>query len=444
MKFLAILKDSLREALDTKVFYVMVGFSLLLVLFVGSIGYRPVSVEEEAHSITDRMTWIFQRFGARQNLGAPPTWNIKDFERTQPNAAPWETGYRFALTVDFELQNDAEQARQVQKLSMQQIQDMLRNQFSYLKNLKVVDAKPKEAKEVRYLVTVEGSKTASADAWPNYPVFFFFVPIRFLQFPVGEFVRFWESWIVNWIGAAIALLISTIITAFFIPNMLRKGTVDMLVVKPISRPVLLLYKYVGGLTFMFLNTVVAIVGIWLMLGLRTNLWGTGFLLSIFVLTFQFALYYAVSTLFAVLTRSPIVSILMTCLFWFVFAFIIDYGYTFVDSTRKFNDIQGVQVDVADVAEEERRANTRMSEKPFSPAVYATADAIHLVVPHLKDLDKLTDKWILDDVALPDSTQRKVADKAYAGFRWTEAISVTSLYIAALLAVSCWLFARKDY
>ena len=37
MKFLAILKDSLREALDTWVFYVMMGFSLLAILFIGSI-----------------------------------------------------------------------------------------------------------------------------------------------------------------------------------------------------------------------------------------------------------------------------------------------------------------------------------------------------------------------------------------------------------------------
>lgn len=443
MKFLAILKDSLREALDTKVFYVMVGFSLLVVLFVGSIGYQPVSVEEEAHRVTDQMTWLFQHFGAKQNLGSVQRWDVKDFEKTKPNAAPWQTGYRFALTVDFDLQSDAEQARQVQKLSIPQIQEMLRGHFAYLKSIKVVDAKSKDAKEVRYLVTAEGSKTGSADDWPNYPVFLFVAPVRLWQFPIGGYVRFWESYLINWIGAAIALLISTIVTAFFIPNMLRKGTVDMLVVKPISRPALLMYKYIGGLTFMFLNTVVAVGGIWFMLGLRTNLWGTGFLLSIFVLTFQFALYYAVSTFFAVLTRSPIVSILMTCLFWFVCAVIIGYGYSLVDMSRRFSDIMdNMQVDVAD---EEGPAKARIAEKkPLPDAVYATADVLHFIAPHLKDLDTLTDKWILDDVTPPDSPQRKGADKAYAGFHWTEAISVTSFYIVVLLALSCWWFARKDY
>ena len=52
-----------------------------------------------------------------------------------------------------------------------------------------------------------------------------------------------------------------------------------------------------------------------MLGFRSGLWGTGFLLTIFVLTSQFAIFYAVSTLLAVLTRSPIVCILGTIMTW---------------------------------------------------------------------------------------------------------------------------------
>jgi ABC-type transport system involved in multi-copper enzyme maturation permease subunit len=441
MNFLAILKDSLREALDTKVFYVMVGFSLLVVLLVGSIGYRPISVEDDARRLTEQMTWVLENFAANQNLGAAPRWDVKDFEQTQPNAAPWQSGYRFALTVDFAQEQGAKQARLIQERSAADIQQALRAQFKYLKGLKVEVDKPRDPSEIRYLVTAEGSTVSRGQDWPHHPVFLFVLPIRMWRFPIGGYVQFWESWIINWIGAAVALLISIVITAFFIPNMLRKGTVDLLIVKPISRPALLLYKYVGGLLFMFLNTVVAVVGIWLVLGLRTNVWGTGFLLGIFVLTFQFALYYAVSTLFAVLSRSPIVAILMTFLFWFVFTFLVGYGYYFVDGSRKIHDIVEAQ---AEAEGREIPSKERMPEKIFPDAVYTTADVIHFVTPHLKDLDTLTDKWVLEDVTPFDSPQRKAAEKAYAGFRWTEAVSVTSLYIAALLAVSCWWFARKDY
>ncbi len=441
MKFLAILKDSLREALDTKVFYVMVGFSLLVVLFVGSIGYRPVSVEEEARRLTEQMTWIVGHFGEQPQLDTPPLWDVKDFEQTQPDVPPWQTGYRFALTIEFAQAQQAQQFRQMQKVSLNGIQQSLRGHFTYLKNLQVDAAASKDPKEVRYLVTAEGSTASRLQDWPHYPVFLFVLPMRIWRSSLGGFVQFWESYLINAIGAAVTLLISTIITAFFIPNMLRKGTVDLLLVKPISRPVLLLHKYIGGLIFIFLNTVVAVVGIWLVLGLRTNMWGTGFLLSIFVLTFQFALYYAVSTLFAVLSRSPIVAILMTCLFWFVFAFLIGFGYHLVDGSRKLRDVVAIQ---AEAHGQEMPSKEMMPEKLFPEAVYTTADIVHFVTPHLKDLDKLTDKWILDDVTPPDSLQRKAADKAYAGFRWIEAITVTSVYIVALLGLSCWWFSRRDY
>ena len=42
MKFLAMLKDSLREAIDAKVFYVMVALSLLLILFVLTTSFKPL------------------------------------------------------------------------------------------------------------------------------------------------------------------------------------------------------------------------------------------------------------------------------------------------------------------------------------------------------------------------------------------------------------------
>src|SRR5262245_58254905 len=41
MKFLAVLKDSLREAVDTKVFYVMVGLSVLVTLLTATMTFTP-------------------------------------------------------------------------------------------------------------------------------------------------------------------------------------------------------------------------------------------------------------------------------------------------------------------------------------------------------------------------------------------------------------------
>src|SRR5436189_298975 len=83
------------------------------------------------------------------------------------------------------------------------------------------------------------------------------------------------------------------ITAFFIPEMLRKGTIDMLLAKPIHRATLLVCKDVGGLTFVLLSSAIAIGGVWLVLGLRSGIWSPQFLLVIPITTFFFAILYSV-------------------------------------------------------------------------------------------------------------------------------------------------------
>ena len=105
----------------------------------------------------------------------------------------------------------------------------------------------------------------------------------------------------RWVGHCSS---AVVLTAFFMPNMLRKGTVDLLLVKPIHRFALLLYKYVGGLTFIFLNTAFAMGGVWLVIGLRSGIWAQGFSCMILVFTFYFAILYAVSALFGGADAQP--------------------------------------------------------------------------------------------------------------------------------------------
>ena len=54
------------------------------------------------------------------------------------------------------------------------------------------------------------------------------------RFSLGYMVYWIENRLINGFGAWIGILLGVIVTSFFIPNMLRKGTVDMLIVKPIT------------------------------------------------------------------------------------------------------------------------------------------------------------------------------------------------------------------
>jgi len=62
-------EDSLR-AIDSKVFYVMVGLSGLLVLLVGSISFRPVPAEEGSPPHPDQQAFFMPFQESRPRLPA--------------------------------------------------------------------------------------------------------------------------------------------------------------------------------------------------------------------------------------------------------------------------------------------------------------------------------------------------------------------------------------
>src|SRR5207248_9846741 len=101
--------------------------------------------------------------------------------------------------------------------------------------------------------------------WPHAIYVFFGAVPPLKHIPLGQALKTIQDNIVNGIGAAVTLMLSVVITAFFVPNLLRKGSVDLLISKPIGRSVLLIYKYVGGLTFIFLLSCFTIGGLWLIM-----------------------------------------------------------------------------------------------------------------------------------------------------------------------------------
>ena len=436
MKFVAILKDSVREAMDSKVFYVMIGLSALTVLFVASISYQPVSVENDLTRMTQSLTFLM----ARQSHGMPAlSIRIEDFKQTNdtPSDEPWLADYRFRIVWEFPEELGPDKfPKEARRELVKSTRDMMRQGFSYLNDVEVTEDDKSSSKTVALIIQSHGSSASSKSGWLHEPRILFAIPVSFIRMPLGDLVNIIETSLVNTFGAGIALLLSTIITAFFIPNMLRKGSVDLLLVKPVHRATLLLYKFVGGLSFIFLNTVFIVAGIWLVVGLRSGLWSLGFLLSILVITYQFAVYYSISTLFGVLTRSPIVSILVTCFAWFIF-WLIGTGYGVVDATRLMTDPQAAH----DIG---LAQGQQLTEKPFPDWVYTTADVLHFATPRMKDLDGLSARWITRDLLPPTSLSRKQADTIYRSIKWTETLSVTSAYILVFLGLSCLWFGHRDY
>jgi ABC-type transport system involved in multi-copper enzyme maturation permease subunit len=420
------LKDSLRETIDSKIFYVMVGISVLFTLIVLSVKFRMVSAEEQFRRATAQMTAIVGLF-AQEGHGKGMRFDIEDFRQTNDAKEPWEGNYQFVYLIEYPDEKTAEQFKKQREFTLEGVKD----QYSHVEWIDKVEVKQLDTKptESRFLISTEGTRVKDRRGWVYEPSLFFgALPMPIFMGRLGRMVEFIADDLIGSFGAAIAMLISVVLTAFFIPNMLRKGTIDLLLAKPMHRVTLLVYKYIGGLAFMFLNTAVIMVGIWVALGLRTDLWVNGLLLCIFIFTFQFAIFYAVSTLMAVLTRSAIVAILLSVFTWAVL-FVVGWGFQIIDSLRpeKLKD-QGPQ------AEQFRLPNW----------AYVTADVIHFVTPHYKDMDVLTTKLIRSDLMDPSTPERKAIEKRSESINWKESLFVTCTFIVAVVGLSCFWFATRDY
>lgn len=102
----------------------------------------------------------------------------------------------------------------------------------------------------------------------------------------------------------------------FIPSMLEKGNIDLLLSKPVSRTTIIIAKFLGGVLLIFLSLVYLIGIVWLILSSKSGFWHFPFLYSILWLTLSFAVIYALIILIGLVSQSTILSIIIS--FFLVF------------------------------------------------------------------------------------------------------------------------------
>src|SRR5665213_1966984 len=89
------------------------------------------------------------------------------------------------------------------------------------------------------------------------------------------------------------IALSVFASAGLVAALFEPGRIELLLSKPVSRTRLLLGRYVGNLVVVAANIVYLTVGSWLIFGIKTGLWGAGYLLSSVFTIFVFAVLLAV-------------------------------------------------------------------------------------------------------------------------------------------------------
>jgi ABC-type transport system involved in multi-copper enzyme maturation permease subunit len=161
------------------------------------------------------------------------------------------------------------------------------------------------------------------------------------------------------------------------------------------------------------------LGSWLILGLRSGVWSTGYLLAIPLLVFFFAALYTVSVLIGVLTREKIAPILLTALAWF--------GLVALGHIHMFMHLpSATNID------------------PNGPTA-KFVDGAQAVLPRLKEVGQ-TVSWALvkTNGITPERWALMYRETPYPEVAWIPLFGVTGAWMIGLLGLSCWMFSRRDY
>jgi ABC-type transport system involved in multi-copper enzyme maturation permease subunit len=108
-------------------------------------------------------------------------------------------------------------------------------------------------------------------------------------------------------GMALAVFAS----AGLISSVFEPGRIELLLSKPVSRTHLLLGRYAGNLAVVAANILYLVLGSWVIFGVKTGVWGGGFVLSSLFTIFIFAVLLALIALVGVLWESAAVAIMVT-------------------------------------------------------------------------------------------------------------------------------------
>ncbi len=141
--------------------------------------------------------------------------------------------------------------------------------------------------------------------------------------------------------AGLGLLLAIFSSSSFVPNMLEKGNIDLLLSKPVSRQQLLWGKFTGGLLVVLINIGILVIGIWLIIALKFSFWEPTFLWSILIITFTFAVLYSLIVFCGILTRGSMLGMMLAYFIFLILSPVLALANNRADIFFKSDVVKGI-------------------------------------------------------------------------------------------------------
>lgn len=483
MQFLAMMRDGFREAMDAKIFWVIGFVGFILIVLGLTLNFKPLPLGKKVFT-TQVASLAGNNFRPPMPEGVPPPGEDSGKEKGRANRrnigpmtarGPMEAFMGFfgkkegkAELIEATPENDIDGPESKWTIKMKLSSDLaktrnkpdnstlIRDMFGKLGSFSLfqVDSvtRLEKSPEPNFDIYQVGISPLPglARIWPNKLTIFFGGVTIFdatnrplLPFDsIGQQLLIIEKYLVAGIGSWVCLLLSIALTAFFIPGMIRKGTIEPLLVRPISRWRLLLYKYLGCLLFVAMGAISILGPAWLVISSQSGLWCYAFLGLIPVLIFYYAFLHAISTFGAVITRSAVFSLVGACIVWLCL-FILQQVYTTVIAMDRVNQV----VEVAK-ALEKKDGEPQEKVVPLSQSYFGqTVLFLHKWLPRPADIDASVGELLEVDLLIGEREQSGPNLQAFIEgpnkTNWKESAAITAAYTVLLLVFSCIIFTYRD-
>ncbi len=437
-QFLAVMADSVKEARGRKELAAVLLLASLPILFCASLSFRREPIEATLENLAGRINRIPRerdghRFETRLELhvsikGVAPAgegeqWppevrggHVLDLAFTQPGELEKLVQRFQALVGGGGRRAQPRAAEAPATATVEEKRAFLQERFAAFGFNHVCVRQHAESQE-RFLVAVRSDYVHEIKGAHAFSVLFGLFPeIPLPNVSVAEFTLRLEQGLSDVFAGLIVMVVVLLATSGFVPGMMQKGTLDLVLARPIGRGRLLMYKYVGGLWFVAALATYLIAGVWLALGVRIGYWNPWFLLSIATIVLTFAVLYSVSVLTGVLTRSAGLSAMIALGVWAVSGIIVGFHHSI-------------------------RMALFGAELP--DWTIKALDVCYAVLPKTTDL-KLLSTYALSHSYLSPGMYARTFAKELPNVDWTFSLGTTAAFTAAMLILAAWRFKRADF
>jgi hypothetical protein len=410
---LALGRDSFREARDRAVSRILLVLSVVLALGVGTFGF---------HEVEPRA--FFERVLANERAPGGASYDVRAASAAAAGGRARELratlalrgGGEVAASDDEHLLRPVRRALEGRRLGVERLEARAGREGA--PEIEIA-CRAEDWLDVPGLAraSIAGVTEFSLDFAPamNDPALDFMGPLS-----ARCFLAFWvENTIAGLLAGWAGIIIALIASAAFVPSMLQPGTSHLLLAKPVSRPVMLIAKYVGGIGFVLFHAIALTGLIALAIFVRTGWFDARFLFVGALLTGLFAVVYAVSCVVGVIFESPVTSILLALGFWF--------GCWAVAATKynldHLDEMPGKKLNVP-------------------PAVTRAVDAVYWVLPKTSDIGQLAERITNEGRETPQLAAFMGRMRPKIDF--PRSIAASAAFTVVVLGLGCYVFSRRDY